>query len=66
MPAVAGEGAHLAGPAAGLDRLGPLGADEHVRAVDLVDGGVAGAVVGDLLLGAIYEIDGPNVLVSPE
>src|SRR5438094_325838 len=52
VPAVVREGPHLARPAAFLDRLRPLRADENVRAVDLVDRAMAWAVMRDLLLGA--------------
>src|SRR5439155_9293938 len=51
MPPVAREGAHLARPAAFFDRLGPLWADNDVRAINLVDRAVAWAIMRDLLLG---------------
>src|SRR5262249_8699864 len=52
VPPVVREGPHLARPAAFLDRLRPLRADEDVRAVDLVYRAMAWAVMRDLLLGA--------------
>src|SRR5262245_43463088 len=49
VPPVAGEGPNLRRPAAGFDRLGPLRARKHMRAVDLVDRGMARTLVRNFL-----------------
>ncbi len=46
VAAVLGVGADLLGPAPGLNGLGPLLADQHFGAFDLVDRGVAGLALG--------------------
>src|SRR5215510_11521565 len=52
MPPIAGGGSDLARPAAQFDRLGPLRADQHVRAIDLVEGAGPRPLMRDLLLRA--------------
>src|SRR5262249_55538736 len=52
MPSVAREGPDLRRPAAPFDCVGPFRADEHVRAINLVYGIIARAVMRHLLLGA--------------
>src|SRR6516165_6367524 len=47
MPAIARVRAHLPGPAAGLPRLCPFRADQHMWTIDLIDGAVTRALVGD-------------------
>src|SRR5262245_17782166 len=50
MPPVAPERPHLTWPATFFHRLRPLGADEDVRAIDLVTRAVARTLVRNLLL----------------